>query len=159
RLFSWRMIGWSVLQGAIAFALLATLFLVATDRAMPEGEVRALTFFALIAMILALILVNRSFSTSLRDALGRNNRALACVFGAIMLVAATILFVPAVQSILRFQHLRGLDLAVAAGLGGLLFLALELLKPIARRVILEPVPARNPGHRTAEFGAGQSGNP
>lgn len=138
RLFSWRMIGWSVLQGAIAFALLATLFLVATDRAMPEGEVRALTFFALIAMILALILVNRSFSTSLRDTLGQNNRALAIVFAAILLVAATILFVPAVQSILQFQHLRGLDLAFAAGLGGLLFVVLESLKPFAKRLILAP---------------------
>lgn len=138
RLFSWRMVGWSVLQGAIAFALLAALFLVATDRAMPEGEVRALTFFALIAMILALILVNRSFSTSLRDAVGQNNKALALVFGAILLVAATILFVPAVQAILQFQHLRGADLAVAAGLGGGLFLALEMLKPLAKRAILAP---------------------
>ena len=138
RLFSGRMVGWSVLQGVIAFALLATLFLVATDRAMLEGEVRALVFFALIAMILALVLVNRSFGTSLRAALGQDNRALGFVFGAIMLVAATILFVPAIQSVLRFEHLRGLDLAVAAGFGGLLFLALEMLKPFARRSILTP---------------------
>jgi Ca2+-transporting ATPase len=108
---------------------------------MPEGEVRALTFFALIAMILALVLVNRSFSTSLREALGQDNRALGLVFGAILLVAATILFVPAIQSILRFEHLRGLDLAVAAGFGGLLFLGLEMLKPLARRSILTPAVA------------------
>ena len=141
RLFSWRMIGWSVFQGAAAFAILATLFLVATDRGIPEGEVRALTFFALIAMILALILINRSFSTSLLDVVGHHNKALGYVFGAIVLITAIILFVPAVQSILRFERLRLVDLAIALGLGGLLFLLLELLKPLAKRAILAPEPA------------------
>ena len=138
RLFSWRMIGWSLLQGSVAFAMLATLFLVATDRGIPEGEVRALTFFALIAMILALILINRSFSTSLRDVVGQHNKALGYVLGAIALITAIIMFVPAVQSILQFEHLRLVDLAIALGSGGLLFVFLELLKPLARRAILAP---------------------
>ena len=151
RLFSWRMIGWSVTQGGLAFAMLAALFLTATTRGMHEGEIRALTFFALVAMILALILINRSFSTSLTEALGQRNTALLYVFGAIVLITAIILFVPAVQTILRFEHLRGVDLAIAAALGGLLFLLLELLKPVAKRAILaaevandanlQPIPA------------------
>jgi Ca2+-transporting ATPase len=141
RLFSWRMIVWSVTQGGLAFAMLAALFLVARTRGMPEGEVRALTFFALVTAILALILINRSFSTSLREALGQDNPALRYVFGVIVLITAIILFVPAVQTILRFEHLRGVDLAFAAGLGGLLFLLLELLKPVAKRAILETAAA------------------
>jgi Ca2+-transporting ATPase len=143
RLFSWRMIGWSAIQGGIAFAMLATLFLVATDRGIPEGEVRALTFFALVAMILALIFINRSFGTTWRQAFGQRNVALRYVFAAIAIISAIILSVPAVQAILRFEHLRAVDLAVAAGLGGILFVVLELLKPLAKRVILtraEPPP-------------------
>jgi P-type Ca2+ transporter type 2C len=136
RLFSWRMIGWSVAQGSLAFAMLSTLFLVATDSGMPEGEVRALTFFALVASILALILVNRSFSTALTQSLGQRNVALGYVLAAILIMSGIILFVPAVQTILRFEHLRAFDLGVAAGLGGLLFLVLELLKPVAKRAIL-----------------------
>jgi Ca2+-transporting ATPase len=136
RLFSWRMIGWSVAQGGIAFALLAALFLVATDRGMPEGEVRALTFFALVASILALIFINRRFSTSFAQALAQRNVALGYVFAAVLGISAIILFMPAIQTILRFENLRAADLAIAAGLGGLLFLLLELLKPIARRAIL-----------------------
>jgi Ca2+-transporting ATPase len=103
---------------------------------MPEGEVRALTFFALVASILALILVNRSFSTALTRSLGQRNVALGYVLAAILIMSAVILFVPAVQNILRFEHLRAVDLGVAVGLGALLFLVLELLKPLAKRAIL-----------------------
>jgi Ca2+-transporting ATPase len=136
RLFSWRMIGWSVAQGGLAFAMLAMLFLIATGSGMPEGEVRALTFFALVASVLALILVNRSFSTALTQSLGQRNVALGYVLAAILIMSGIILFVPAVQTILRFEDLRALDLGVAVGLGVLLFLVLELLKPLAKRAIL-----------------------
>jgi Ca2+-transporting ATPase len=136
RLFSWRTIGWSVGQGGIAFFMLAALFLLATERGMPEGEVRALTFFSLVAAILALILVNRSFSTSVMHALRGNNPALGYVFGVVAAISVFILLVPAVQGILHFEHLRASDLAVAAAAGSALFLLLEVLKPLANRVIL-----------------------
>ncbi len=144
RLFSWRMIGWSVAQGGIALVMLATLFFLASERGMPEGEVRALTFFALVAAILALILVNRSFSTSVMQALRGTNSALWYVFGVIAAISALIMLVPAVQRILDFEHLRATDLAVAAAVGGVLFLLLEVLKPLAKRVILESAAAPEP---------------
>jgi Ca2+-transporting ATPase len=147
RLFSLRMIGWSVAQGGIAFVMLATLFLLATERGMPEGEVRALTFFALVATILALILVNRSFSTSVMQALTRTNTALRYVFSAIAAISAFIMFVPEVQRILHFEHLRATDFAVAAMAGGALFLLLEVLKPLAKRMILESAAATEPDSR------------
>jgi Ca2+-transporting ATPase len=147
RLFSLRMIGWSVAQGGIAFVMLATLFLLATERGMPEGEVRALTFFALVAAILALILVNRSFSTSVMQALTRANTALRYVFSAIAAISAFIMIVPAVQRILHFEHLRATDFAVAAMAGGVLFLLLEVLKPLAKRMILESAAATEPDSR------------
>jgi Ca2+-transporting ATPase len=147
RLFSWRMIGWSVAQGGIAFGMLAALFLLATNSGMPEGEVRALTFFALVASILALVLINRSFSTSFSEAFAQRNVALRYVLAAILMVSAVILFVPAVQTILRFEDLHVRDLAVAAGLGGALFLLLELVKPFAKKAILTPAPGAAYSHR------------
>jgi len=137
RLFSWRMIAWSVFQGGLAFVLLAGLFLAATARGMPEAEVRALTFFALIASIMALILINRSFSTSLLRALSRGNTALRYVFAAIGAVTAAILFIPAVQKLLQFEYLRWTDLLLAGAVGAVLLVALELLKPFAKRAILD----------------------
>ena len=141
RLFSWRMIGWSVFQGGLAFAMLASLFLVASFRGMPEPEVRALTFFPLIAVILALVLINRSFSTSLLQAVTRGNAAFRYVLAAIAAVSAGIMFIPAVQRLLHFEHLRFVDLLVAAPIGAALLLSLEALKPFAKRAILgRPAP-------------------
>ena len=136
-LFSWRMIAWSVFQGGIAFTLLATTFLVSTYQEMPAPEVRALTFFGLIASILALILVNRSFSTSLLQALGRGNAALRYVFAAVIAISALIMLVPQIQSLLRFGQLRVTDLGIALTLGVTVFVILEVLKPLAKRAILD----------------------
>ena len=136
-LFSWRMIAWSVVQGGIAFALLAATFLVSTYQEMPAPEVRALTFFGLIASILALILVNRSFSTSLLQALGRGNAALRYVFAAVIAISALIILVPQIQSLLRFGQLRATDLGIALALGVTVFVILEVLKPLAKRAILD----------------------
>ena len=136
-LFSWRMIAWSVFQGGVAFALLGTTFLVATYQEMPAAEVRALTFFGLIASILALILVNRSFSTSLLQALGRGNTALRYVFAAVIAISALIMFVPQIQTLLRFGYLRAADIGIAVALGVTVFVILEVLKPLAKRAILD----------------------
>jgi Ca2+-transporting ATPase len=130
RLFSLRMVGWSIFQGGLAFVTVGGLFLIASHRGMPEPEIRALTFFALIASILALILVNRSFSTSIAQALGRQNRALAYVFAAILVISALILLVSPIQILLHFEQVRWIDLAVAGGAGGLLLVLLETLKAL-----------------------------
>jgi Ca2+-transporting ATPase len=50
-LFSLPMIVWSIFQGGLAFAMLATVFLVETWSGMPELELRALILFALILFL------------------------------------------------------------------------------------------------------------
>ena len=137
KLFSWRMIAWSVFQGGVAFALLATTFLLATYQEMPVPEVRALTFFGLVASILALILVNRSFSTSLMQALGRGNTILRYVFAAVIAISALIMLIPQIQTLLQFGYLRVIDLGIAVALGVMVFVILEVLKPLAKRAILD----------------------
>jgi len=134
-LFSLPMIVWSVFQGGLAFAMLATVFLVETWSKMPEIELRALTFFALIAEIVALILVNRSFSASLRQALARHNPALRYVAGAIGCVTALILFLPQAQDLLKFGSIAWSDMALAAGLGAVLLLLLEGCKRLGQRAL------------------------
>jgi len=138
-LFSLQMIGWSVLQGGLAFAMLATVFLVESWTGMPEAELRALTFFALIAEIVALILVNRSFSASLGEALVRHNTALRYVAVAITSVTALILFLPSAQALLKFGSIAWRDMALAAALGIVLLLVLEVSKPLVRRALDNPV--------------------
>jgi Ca2+-transporting ATPase len=133
-LFSWPMIVWSVFQGGLAFAMLATVFLVETWTGMAEVELRALVFFALNAEIVALILVNRSFSASLGEALTRHNAALRYVALAIAGVTALILFAPQAQALLKFGSIAWNDMALAIGLGAVLLVLLEACKPLVRRI-------------------------
>ena len=137
RLFSLGMIAWSVFQGGVAFMMLAGIFLVGSYIGMPEAEVRALTFFALIGGILALILVNRSFDTSIAHALVRGNRALRYVIGAVVAISTVILVVPPIRTLLRFGSLHGTDLLVASGSVVMLLFVLEAVKgPISG--VLQP---------------------
>jgi P-type Ca2+ transporter type 2C len=126
-LFSVAMVGWSIFQGVVAFAMLATVFCIGTASGMPEAELRALIFFGLVAEILALILVNRSFSASLGEAFRRQNTALRYVVAAIFVITAMIL--------LKFGSIMWTDMALAAALGVILLIVLEGCKPVVRRAL------------------------
>ncbi len=145
-LFSLPMIAWSVFQGGLAFAMLATVFLVEGRLGMPEAELRALVFFALIAEIVALILVNRSFTASLGDAFTRHNAALRYVVVAIAIVTAAILILPQAQALLKFGSIAWDDIAMAVGLGIALLVLLEGCKPLVRGLAkrLTAISARRP---------------
>ncbi len=128
-LFSRRWIGWSMLQGAFAFVLVAAIFVVALMRGMPEIEVRALTFFSLVVAIVSLIFVNRSFSASVVTAVRRPNPALAAVLLTVTAVLSLSLLWPFAQGLFRFGPLHVDDLAVTVGAGVLLLVVLEVVKP------------------------------
>ncbi|WP_408589445.1 cation-translocating P-type ATPase [Novosphingobium sp.] len=134
-LFSLRMIAWSVFQGGAALAMLAAVLFVETANDMPETELRALMFFALIAAVLALTFVNRSFSASLGQALLRPNPALRVVLLAIVAITGAILFIPAAQTLLKFGTIAWGDMALAVGLGALLLALLEAGKFLLGRFL------------------------
>jgi P-type Ca2+ transporter type 2C len=131
-LFSPALIVWSLLQGALAFALVATIFVAAYRSGMPEREVRALAFFSLVVAIVSLILVNRSFSASLLTALRRPNRTLAAVLSAVAAILALTLFWPLASELFAFGPLHVDDLALTLGAGAVVLVSLELLKPVWR---------------------------
>jgi Ca2+-transporting ATPase len=131
-LFSGPLIGWSVLQGAFAFVLVAVIFIVALGRGMPEAEVRALAFISLVVTIVSLIFVNRSFSASLVTAFRRPNSALALVLLAVTTMLGLTLLWPFASSLFRFGPLHLDDLALTLGAGVLVLVVLELLKPLWR---------------------------
>ena len=133
RLFSLRMIGWSVFQGGLGFALLAAIFPGSSYAGMAEADARALTFFSLVGVIMVLILVNRSFDTSLLHALVRGNVVLRYVLGAVIAIAGIIMMVPALRSLLKFGPLHGPDLAIVAGSAAVLLILLEAGKMIEWR--------------------------
>jgi P-type Ca2+ transporter type 2C len=128
-LFSMPLIVWSVLQGAIAFILVAAIFVIATRRGMPEAEVRSLTFFALVMATIGLTVVNRSFSASLRTAFLRPNPSLKWILAAVVAMLALTLLWPFASRLFRFGPLHLDDLALALGVGLLVVIILEFLKP------------------------------
>lgn len=133
-LFSIQMIGWSVFQGAVAFAILSATFLTVTHYGMPQNDVRELIFLSLIISIVALILVNRSFKTSLIEAFTRRNVTLLYVLGAVTAVLMLTLLIPALRNLLKFGSPDWVHVAGAIGLGAFLLILLEVLKPTAQRL-------------------------
>ena len=101
------------------------------------GPIRIALLEMVIDPVCALVIVNRSFSTSLSQALGRGNKALRYVFPAVIAISALIAFVPQIQTLLRFGYLRPVDFGIAVAIGAALFVILEILKPFAKRAILD----------------------
>jgi Ca2+-transporting ATPase len=132
-LFSWSLIGWSLLQGGLVFMLVATIYLLALRNGQPANEVRALSFFSLVLAIVSLILVNRSFSSSLVTALRRPNPALLWILLVIGAIMAASLLVPWLSDLFRFGALHQDDLASAFGVGLASLVLLELAKPLWRK--------------------------
>ena len=128
-LFLPRMIGASVLQGLLTLILPAALYVVAYQRGMPEDEARALAFFSLVMAIVALIFVDRSFSSSLLQAFVRPNTALKYVLSGVAAILTLTLAWPAAARLFRFGPLHADDLALAVAAGLLVLVVLEVFKP------------------------------
>jgi P-type Ca2+ transporter type 2C len=131
-LFTRALVIWSLLQGTLAFAVVAAVYLLALQSDMPVPEVRALTFFSLVVVIVSLILVNRAFSASLWTALRRPNRALVGVLIAVTATLAFTLLSPFANRLFNFGPLHAADLALTLGAGVIALVALEILKPVMR---------------------------
>jgi Ca2+-transporting ATPase len=126
------LIGWAALQGVLAFAMAGVMFAFALRNGMPADEVRALTFVALVLGIFSLILVNRSFSSSLKLAVVRPNLALLSILLGVFTILGLCLSVPVLRELFRFGELHLNDLALTIGSALLILVALELLKPFWR---------------------------
>jgi Ca2+-transporting ATPase len=129
-LFTWALIAWSVLQGVLAFATVALVFLLALKNGMPPDETRALAFFSLIVCIVSLVLANRSFSASLSSAFLRPNRALALILVAVTIILATALLWSPASMLFQFGPLHSNDLMITLGAGSIVLALVEMLKPI-----------------------------
>ncbi|MDZ4729579.1 MAG: cation-translocating P-type ATPase [Xanthomonadales bacterium] len=137
-LFSALTIAWSLLQGALVFALLAAIFVVLLHYGLADDQVRAVTFASLVVSIIALILVNRSAGASIITAIRRPNRALGIVFPIVATLLAMTLFWPYVRSMFGFAALDVSALLIPLATGVVVLVTLEGLKPLWHRVFPEP---------------------
>jgi Ca2+-transporting ATPase len=114
-----RALLWAGLQGIAALAIVATTLFLGTRWGMAEDQLRALVFTMLVLMNIGLILVNRSFQTTLGDALLRPNPALWILSGIVLAVLAAALYWPPAQGLFHFGALDRSSLAfcLAGGIG------------------------------------------
>lgn len=89
--------------------------------------------FSLVLEIVSLILVNRSFSSSLIAALRRPKPTLWWILLVIGTIMAASLLVPWLRELFRFDALHRDDLVLAFGLGLSVLVLLELAKPLRRK--------------------------
>lgn len=136
RLFNLRLVAPAVLQGTLALMVVGTLVLIGGGHGWEPDRVRAFGFFALLAAILALILANRSFSTSLGRALFRGNAILRYVLAFVAGGAVLIQVSPAAQAVLKFAPLTLGEIGLVGASGA----ASLLLCEAAKRVRLGVVP-------------------
>jgi Ca2+-transporting ATPase len=131
-LFSGPTILWSNIQGVLVLAVTATIFALAPGYGLTTDQIRGMTFASLVLAIMALILVDRSRSSSILTAVMRPNLALAVVLPVVgVLLTVTLLWQPA-RDIFRFAELDPAHLAVPPLAGLIVLLSLEALKPIWR---------------------------
>ncbi len=128
RLFSRGLVVWGLFQGTLAFGIVAGLYLLAIRLGLADGEVRAVTFVALVLANLGLVLVNRSFDSSLGAALRSDNPALLAVSAmALALLGLALAWEPA-RHLFRFGQLHSDDLAVAVLAAVVLVIIMEFAK-------------------------------
>jgi len=132
-LLSRSLIAWSVMQGVGAFGVVGCVFWAAANSGMADTSVRTLSFLALVGTNFALIFVNRTFTSSLRAALGRPNRVLWWGLGIACTVLTLIMALPAARVFFGLGPVSAGALALVALAALLLFGVLELAKRPWRR--------------------------
>lgn len=123
-----KRIWWAVFQGLIALAILATILIVGSKAGMAEPDLRALIFTTLVLINMGLILVNRSFKSSLIRAFMQPNHSLGYMFIVVILFLLIALFWPPAESIFRFGQLHLNDLALSVVISLACLVTLEILK-------------------------------
>ena len=131
-LFGGATLGWALLQGLGALAMVLAAFAWAQPR-IPEPEARAFAFATLVVGNLALILSNRSATRSLWATLRTPNGTLWVVVGAASALLLGALYIPWARGVLRFAPLPAHELAAACGLGLLSVVWFEGIKWVRRR--------------------------
>lgn len=135
-LLSNPLLAWGFVQGVMALLIVGSIWMVAFANQLPEDEIRSLVFVCLMVINLTLILVNRSFSPSLRMAFERKNPVLG--WGTLGVAALFGLFLswPPAKELFGFGPLHNHDLVLALSSGVFLLVTLEFLKPLFQSLII-----------------------
>lgn len=128
-----RLALWSALQGVIALAIVAGVYLTAIDRGFRDGDVRAITFISVVSVVFSLILVNRSYSASIARAFLNPNWALGIVAAFVTFVLTLTMTLQPARALFRFDGLSQTEMLLAVSAGVFSLIVLEAFKVALRR--------------------------
>jgi P-type Ca2+ transporter type 2C len=111
RLLSARLIEWSVIQGVLAFLIVAFVYIAGVEWKMPEANLRALTFATLVCGNLGLVLVNRSFSAGRASLIRGTTVTFWAIAGTALSILSVAIFWTPAQAFFGFGAFHGHDLA------------------------------------------------
>lgn len=131
-LFSKNLILWSLLQGISVLLAIIVIYAIGFYHNRSEIEIRTLSFFSLISMIIVLVFINRNFSASIKAALLRKNRIFQYVLLTILGVSVLILYWPLSRELFQFSPLHISDYAVMMAAAFIQFILLEAVKSLYR---------------------------
>ena len=132
RLFGFRSLAVSLLQGASVLAIVLAVFLTTRWLGHSENNARGLTFAALVAANLGLILTNRSWARTIPAMMKEPNRALWWVVGGATVFLAMVIYLPVLRDLFHFAPLHTLDVVICLLAGAVSVLWFEGLKLIRR---------------------------
>jgi Ca2+-transporting ATPase len=127
-LLSGALARWGVLQGIVLFAGVIATLLLGEHWNMPEDELRALVFTAMIVVNLAAILANGSFAVVPTEVVRRTSPIYWLLTAGILSVLLLALFWPAARAVFRFGPLHLDDMGAVLGIGAAVLLLIGGLK-------------------------------
>ena len=125
-----RRILWAITQGLIVLAILASILVTAAHLGMPAGALRAMVFISLVLTNMGLILINRTYDSSLVHALLHRNRSLWVLTGGVSAVLALAGFWHPATALFQFDRLPWTSLGICVAAGVLSLVMLEGIKAI-----------------------------
>lgn len=123
-----RQLIWSVVQGLIVLVTLAVLFIYEAHFGIKEDKLRALIFISLVLMNISLILINRSFKSSLIEAFLKPNKSLWILVGAVITLLSVALYWQPARGLFHFGQLQFRDVAICIISSLFCMFILEMMK-------------------------------
>jgi Ca2+-transporting ATPase len=131
-LFGRRDLFLSLLQGATVLLTVLAVFGLSRAQGYSEAAGRSVTFATLIAGMIGLIFVNRSWTRGVYHALRSPNRPFWWVAGGACGFLAAVIYLPILRGVFRFEPLDPVELGICLVAAVASFLAIQLLK-LSRR--------------------------
>ena len=123
----------AIAQGAVVLIAILALYGYALTHGWDDAHARSLAFATLVLSNLALIFVNRSLTIATWRNIARKNAALWWMVGGTLSALMLVLYVPAIQTLLKLAPLSPMELALSFGVACLSVFWIDAIKPWLHR--------------------------